>query len=147
MGMDVGGGGGGKKKQRGARPAMNVTPLVDVVLVLLIIFMVVTPLLAKQFWLNVPKKEEKAETPPPSDDNPPVVLAVTAEGKLKIGPEEVLDTDLQDKLKRVFAGRGDHTLFFGAAPEVPFGRAMEAMDLARRGGAITIAVMTEPLIH
>jgi biopolymer transport protein ExbD len=136
---------GGKK--RGARPAMNVTPLVDVVLVLLIIFMVVTPLLSKQFWLHVPKKDEKQDTPPPPDDNPPVVLAVTADGKFKVGPDEVADQELADKLRRVFAARQDHTLFFGAAPDVPFGRAMEAMDIARGGGAITIAVMTEPLVR
>jgi biopolymer transport protein TolR len=143
MAFDVAGGG----KKRGARPAMNVTPLVDVVLVLLIIFMVVTPLLAKQFWLHVPKKDESKDQAPPSDDNPPVVLAVTAEGKFKVGPEEVADHELTDKLKRVFAAKQDHTLFFGAAPDVPFGRAMEAMDLARGGGAITIAVMTEPLVR
>jgi biopolymer transport protein ExbD/biopolymer transport protein TolR len=143
--MDVGAESGGKRKKRGARPAMNVTPLVDVVLVLLIIFMVVTPLLSKQFWLNVPKKEEKQEPQPQNDDNPPVVLQVTAEGKIKVGPDEVADADLAEKLKRVFAARNDHTLFFGAAPDVPFGRAMEAMDIARGGGAVTIAVMTEPL--
>jgi biopolymer transport protein ExbD/biopolymer transport protein TolR len=142
MAFDVGGGG----KKKGSRPAMNVTPLVDVVLVLLIIFMVVTPLLSKQFWLHVPKKDENQQ-PPPADDNPPVVLAVTADGKFKVGPDEVADHELAEKLRRVFAAKQDHTLFFGAAPEVPFGRAMEAMDIARGGGAITIAVMTEPLVR
>ena len=63
MAMDVGGAKGGLKAD------INVTPLVDVVLVLLIIFMVVTPLLTKKFWLNVPKKNEKTEQqPPPARD-------------------------------------------------------------------------------
>ncbi|RKH74484.1 biopolymer transporter ExbD, partial [Corallococcus sp. AB045] len=62
MAFDVGGNKGG-----GVRPTMNVTPLVDVVLVLLIIFMVVTPLMTKNLWMNVPAKPDKKEdtTPPP----------------------------------------------------------------------------------
>jgi biopolymer transport protein ExbD len=135
---------GGSKSR--VRPAMNVTPLVDVVLVLLIIFMVITPLLTKQFWLHVPKKEEKKEEPPPPDNGPPpVVLAVLPDGTLRVGPEPVSDGELPDKLRRIFAARHEHVLFFGADGAVPFGRAMEVMDLARGGGALTIAVLTEPV--
>ena len=49
--------GGGKGRRSDVKPSMNVTPLVDVVLVLLIIFMVIAPMMVKQFWLHVPKKE------------------------------------------------------------------------------------------
>ncbi|HEX8536177.1 MAG TPA: biopolymer transporter ExbD, partial [Cystobacter sp.] len=67
MAFDLGGGKGG------IRPAMNVTPLVDVVLVLLIIFMVVTPLMTKQMSMDVPgKSDEKLETPPPPGALPPL---------------------------------------------------------------------------
>ena len=78
MAFDTGGGG---KKGR-AKPDMNVTPLVDVVLVLLIIFMVVTPMLAKQFWVHVPPEPEEDEPPPPPDpDAPPsVVVTVATDG-------------------------------------------------------------------
>jgi biopolymer transport protein ExbD/biopolymer transport protein TolR len=60
MAFEVASPGKGKKKGR-STPDMNVTPLVDVVLVLLIIFMVITPLLAKQFWVHVPERPDEAE--------------------------------------------------------------------------------------
>ena len=78
MAMNVGG--SGSK----VAPVMNVTPLVDVVLVLLIIFMVVTPLLTKKFWLNVPKKNEKTEQQPPPDNQKPVVLTYHTDGTIKL---------------------------------------------------------------
>jgi len=138
----AGGGKGGKKK--GVQPSMNVTPLVDVVLVLLIIFMVITPLLTKQFWLHVPMKdkEEAAEEPPP--DRPPVVLTVRADGTIHVNQQAVADAELTTKLQRVFAARGANVLFFEAEDGVEFGRAMEVLDLARAGHAVTIAVLTEP---
>ena len=68
MAMDVSAPGKHNKKGR-ARPEMNVTPLVDVVLVLLIIFMVLTSVMNEHFWLHVPEKDKQAEVePPPSDD-------------------------------------------------------------------------------
>ena len=141
MAFDVGG--GSKKK---VKPTMNVTPLVDVVLVLLIIFMVITPLLTKQFWLHVPKKDEKVEATPPQDDpNPPAVIVAKADGRVMIGPDFIADNDLSEKVRRILAARADHLVFFGAEPDVPFGRAMEVLDLARGGGGNTIAVMTDPL--
>jgi biopolymer transport protein ExbD len=133
--------GGSKSK---VRPSMNVTPLVDVVLVLLIIFMVVTPMLTKQFWMNVPKKDEKEQQEPPPDSPPPVVIGVKNNGEILINKDPVADAELQNKLRRIFAARQDHTMFFHAEADVPFGRAMEVLDLARGGGASTIAVVTEP---
>ena len=57
--------GGGKHKE-GSTPTINITPLVDVVLVVLIIFMIVTPMVTKTFWLNLPPKDDSKEPPPPS---------------------------------------------------------------------------------
>src|SRR5512132_3775088 len=105
MAMTVGPGSGKR-----VAPQMNVTPLVDVVLVLLIIFMVITPLLTKQFWVHVPKKDDpaKPEPPPPPDAAPPVLLLVGADGNLRINKEVVTEADLQEKLHRIFAARHDH---------------------------------------
>ena len=68
----------GTTGQKGVAPQMNVTPLVDVVLVLLIIFMVITPLLSKQFWVHTPKQEKTEVTPEDvaKDPTPPLVLRV-----------------------------------------------------------------------
>jgi len=141
MGMNVGGGG---KKGRVA-PAMNVTPLVDVVLVLLIIFMVVTPLLTKKMWLHVPKKdkvENEAPPPPPPDSVKPVVLTYDRDGTIKINAQVVSRQELSQKITRVLAPRADQLVFFDAQNDAAYGECVEVMDLAREGGAV-IAVLTE----
>ena len=143
MAMDLGSP-SGKKKGR-ATPAMNVTPLVDVVLVLLIIFMVVTPLMSRQFWLNLPNQVDKNEPALPDDSNQPVVVSVTKAGEIMINAQVVSEQEFSAKLKRVLAAKGDRTVFFDADEEAEFGKAVAAMDLARAGGANTIAVLTAPL--
>ncbi|HZI15762.1 MAG TPA: biopolymer transporter ExbD [Myxococcus sp.] len=140
MAFDVGGGRGG-----GLRPTMNVTPLVDVVLVLLIIFMVVTPLLTKQLWMTVPAKSDTQEeqTPPP-DALPPVVLTVDKAGVLRINREEVPREQVVTRLQRMLNARPDKIVFFDAGDEVPYGTAMEVLDLAR-GGDLTVGVLPDKL--
>jgi biopolymer transport protein ExbD len=143
MAMDIG---GPKGKPGRATPSMNVTPLVDVVLVLLIIFMVITPLLAKQFWLSLPNKPDKEEpTPPDPSDKQPIVVSVTTKGEIKINRDVIPKDQFSAKLKRVLAGSGERTVFFDADDEAEFGKTVEAMDLARAGGAATIVVLTAAL--
>jgi biopolymer transport protein ExbD/biopolymer transport protein TolR len=145
MAMDLTAGGKAGKK-RGAKPEMNVTPLVDVVLVLLIIFMVITPLLSKQFWIFLPLKPEATAPPPPPDPNhPAIVVSVDGAGVIRINSDEVQLADLGTRLHRILAARGDRTIFFDAANDAPFERAVAALDAARGGGATTIAVATETL--
>src|SRR5689334_19235356 len=98
MAMEVGSGGG---KPGRATPSMNVTPLVDVMLVLLIIFMVITPLLAKQFWLYLPNKPDPNEVEPPTppdESQLPVVVVVMKSGEIRIGGETVPLDQLAVKL-------------------------------------------------
>ena len=79
MGMSL-----GKKAGKTATPNVNVTPLVDVALVILIIFMVVTPLMTKTFWLNLPKQEDKTQPPPPPSKVPPLVMTVDKQGTVRV---------------------------------------------------------------
>ncbi len=140
MAFDVGG-----AKKSAIAPEINVTPLVDVVLVLLIIFMVITPLLTKQFWANVPKKPE-ADAPAPSGDaKPPLVLYVANDRTVRLNSEVVAERDVEITLRRAFAARNEYTLFVAADDDVPYGDAMRMMDIARGAGAFTIALVTEPL--
>ena len=137
MAFDVGG------KKKGIRPSMNVTPLVDVVLVLLIIFMVVTPLLTKQLSVRVPEKSDAAP-PAPSDAPPPLMVRVMKDGGIRINQDAIDDAGLNDKLGRILAARTDKIVFFTADEDVPYDRAMQVLDSAR-ATAPTIAVLTEPL--
>lgn len=141
MGMAVGA--GGKKGQ--VVPHMNVTPLVDVVLVLLIIFMVVTPLLSKQFWLELPKQEETKTASP--EENKSVVLTVGKDGALQINGAPVPKEELKDKVTRYMAARPDKVVYFDAADDAPYATTVEAMDLARQGGAKTVAILTKKVVQ
>ena len=142
MAMNVGSAPG-----KGPAPVMNVTPLVDVVLVLLIIFMVMTPLLSKKFWVHTPKqeKQEVEKQDLTADPQPPLVLRVAADNALTVNGAAVTIEELPERLRRMFAAREDHILFFDAADEVAYGTAVEVMDKAREGGAVTIAALTAAL--
>jgi biopolymer transport protein ExbD/biopolymer transport protein TolR len=125
---------------------MNVTPLVDVVLVLLIVFMVITPLLTKQFWINLPVEErnEQPQEPTAAADGP-VVVSVDRAGVVRINREVVAKNELARKLRRVLAARGDRAVFFDAAEDATYESAVQVLDLARGGGASTIAILTRPM--
>lgn len=137
----------GNSNAKGPTPAMNVTPLVDVVLVLLIIFMVMTPLLNKKFWIHTPKQEKREidRKELAQDPEPPLVLRLAADGTLSVNTTAVTANELPDRLRRMFAARQDHVLFFDAADGANYGLAVEMLDRAREGGAVTIATLTTPL--
>jgi biopolymer transport protein ExbD len=138
--------GGQDKSGRKVRPNMNVTPLVDVVLVLLIIFMVMTPLMTRVLSVHVPTEaKDKSDEPPSPDQEVQVVLTVMKDGSIFLNDEEVAQAELPDKLRRKFAAREDQTLFFDAEGDAPYGRAVEVLDIARGIGLSTIAVLTEAL--
>ena len=144
MAMNLGGGQGGKK--RGVTPEMNVTPLVDVVLVLLIIFMVITPLLSKHFWVHTPRQEkEEVEHDAAAEPDPPLVLRVAADKAISVNGTPVGYEELPERLKRMFAARDDHILFFDAHDDAEYGYTVEVMDKAREGGAVTIATLSTGL--
>lgn len=151
MGVNLGTSGGASgsskvKRRKGPGPLMNVTPLVDVVLVLLIIFMVITPLMTKQVWARVPIKDDPAQPPPPaqSDPEPPVVLSLGRDGHLRINGDIVSAEELEPRLQRIFAARADAVLFFDAEDDVPWDDAMVAIDQARKA-VKTVAVLTDAI--
>jgi len=143
MAMQVGGG----ADKKTVTPNMNVTPLVDVVLVLLIIFIVITPQLTRKFWVHTPKQEKKEveKQDLTQDPSPPLVLRINNQKILNVNGAEVTFQELPDRLRRMFAARDDHVLFFDAEDDVDYGFAVEVLDQARAGGAITIAPLIAKL--
>src|SRR5262249_30109123 len=126
-------------------PQMNVTPLVDVVLVLLITFMVIPPLPTKTFCPPGPQQRTEEVAPQPLADDPPLVLRLERDGTMRVNGTETSLDDLPDRLRRMFAARDDHVLFFDADDGVSYGFAVQAMDQARAGGAVTIGLLTQDL--
>src|SRR3954463_5346835 len=99
--------GGPKGKPGRATPSMNVTPLVDVVLVLLIIFMVITPLMAAQFWLHLPSQPDKNDKVELDENNTQIVVSVNKANEILINQQVVPEPEFSDKLRRVLAAKGD----------------------------------------
>ncbi len=124
---------------------INVTPLVDVVLVLLIIFMVVTPLLEKDIEVRVPDADDIQETTEVPPDQ--LVVSLAADGALKINADDIAAPDYVEKLRRMVAAKakGDRLVFFMADDRTNYGRLVWALDGARQAGAETLGMMTEKL--
>jgi biopolymer transport protein ExbD len=132
-------------------PEMNVTPLVDVVLVLLIIFMVLTASQNDMFWVHVPEEDKKQENEPeplPDETDPnklPLVVSVSTQGQIKINQDAYADREFPERLRRMLVARGDRRIYFDAERGVSFDRVMGVLDAARGAGASHIAVVTEQL--
>jgi biopolymer transport protein TolR len=124
---------------------INVTPLVDVVLVLLIIFMVVTPLLEKDIQVRVPDEDKQDVVEPPTDQ---LVVSLDETGVLKINSEAIEDSAYIDRMRRVLAAKApeDRLVFFLPDEKANYGRVVFALDGARTAGARILGVITEPVV-
>ena len=134
--MAFGGGGGG-----GVRSDINITPLVDVVLVLLIIFMVMTPTLLKEMDVAVPDKAEVQMAMPQSADQ--IVVSLSREGFVSLNRERIKQSDLGDRISRLMAGRSDKLVFMDLDDDSNYGEALHVMDICRGAGAKTLGLMTK----
>jgi biopolymer transport protein ExbD/biopolymer transport protein TolR len=145
MGASLGGSGGSSgKKRETSTPTINITPLVDVVLVVLIIFMIVTPMVTKTFWLNLPPKDDSKEPLPPSD-NKPLVMTVDKDGVIRMNTTVIAKHEIKDRVPRMLAAKEQKVLYFDAANDASYAAAIEAMDLSRSGGVKSIAILTEAI--
>jgi len=133
-------GGGGK----GVKSGINITPLVDVVLVLLIIFMVMTPTLLKEVDVKVPDKAEVETNATPSSTEE-LVVTVAANGRFQLNHEPIDDSRLGDRIREAMAVRTEKRVFFEIDDEAIYGDAMHAMDICRGAGAKTLGLMTKSL--
>lgn len=123
---------------------INVTPLIDVVLVLLIIFMVLTPLAEKQKYLRVPEYQPEAQPVPP-DSVPPdqTVLTVLTNGRVLLNKQELTVDDAMQRLHAAYEGRPSKVLFFNAEDNVRYDLAYQVLDAAHGAGVNTIGMMTD----
>ncbi|MEO7987303.1 MAG: biopolymer transporter ExbD [Gemmatimonadales bacterium] len=121
---------------------INVTPMIDVMLVLLIIFMIVTPLIAAGFKATLPKG--KNLDPRPEGDNE-VVLGIDQDGHYFLNGRPLPDGQLEDQLRGIFAARTeDKILYFKADNQLRYAKVQEAVETARRSGVRVMAAITEP---
>jgi biopolymer transport protein TolR len=137
-------GGGDDWQEPGVQTVLseiNVTPFVDVMLVLLVIFMVTAPLLTQGMEVNLPRVSaanlEQME-------QQPVVLTVNAQGQCYVLKQEFPCQELSGRLPAIYEHRTDYSLFIRGDVDTPYGSLMEVLAAARKAGIISVGLVTEP---
>jgi biopolymer transport protein TolR len=129
---------------RGSRKLLaeiNVTPFVDVMLVLLIIFMVTAPMMMQGVDVNLPKTTTR---PIPTEEER-LVLTITAKRELYLNEYKISVGSLGSKLESIFQSRRDKAVFLRADKSIPYGFVMEVMAAVRQSGIERIGMVTDPL--
>ena len=125
---------------RGTMSQINVTPLVDVMLVLLVIFMVTAPMMQQGMQVNLPKAETKAI----AAQEEAVVVSVDRGGKVFINTTEVAAGDLRAKLAAMVANKTKKEVFLKADRDVPYGDVVRTMAEIKGAGIERLGMVTEP---
>ncbi len=134
MGMDTGGSGGGPSSD------INVTPLVDVCLVLLIIFMVMIPKNVPEISVQMPPESKKKKKP--QDQSDTLVIELDKNGALKLNSKDISSKqELGDLISSRLQGREKKVVFIDFADDANYGEAVEILDLAKRNGAAVLGIV------
>ena len=135
MSMDVGGAQGGVKSD------INVTPLVDVMLVLLIIVMLVAPLLQTPVQLTLPQARNSLAKPDTAEQ---IVVFIDAQSKLYVNAIEYLESDIVQRLKDALEESSEKTIYLKGDKDAPYGAIMKMMDALRLAQIESVALIADP---
>jgi biopolymer transport protein ExbD len=138
--MSISVGGGGESK---TRPNINMTPLIDVLLVLLIIFMVITPITPKGLEALVPQPNEDQQQEQPNART--VVVSVDADRRIMINRDPSNLNTLEENLRDIFKTRAERVMFVRGAPQLDYQDVARVIDISKGAGVDKIGLLTEQI--
>ena len=143
MAMNIGNGGGSRGRRRSNRQGsfseINITPMVDVMLVLLVIFMVAAPMMTSGVTVDLPKTQAS----PVSGQDEPLAITVKSDGKVFLQETQIQPSQIRDKLNAIAGQKKDTRIFVRGDKKVDYGRIMQVVGEINAAGFLKVALITE----